>query len=322
MIEREFAETLKQVILELTGNEFGQPENYRLISKHVRTLMARRQLVSFESLLEAVDSDQDLFDEFISCITIHHTSWFRESKQFLALEKQARAHKGVFEVLCAACSTGEEAYSIGLTLERVRLEKPGFDYRILALDIDQKSLAKAATNHFDRSGLATIPLAHRRSLEIGSDSFSVNPAIRSRLKFQRYNLLAPLVIRSEYHAIFMRHLLIYLSPERQRKVLVQTIERLKPEARLYLGTSEARDYADLGIRNLSGSVFCRVEPEKRKKLLIVEDSLIIQKLLAAIFKEASFDLLFASSLAEADQTIAHEKIDALSLDIYLPDGLG
>lgn len=322
MTETEFTATLKKVILELTGNEYGQPENYRLISKHVRTLMARRRVSTLEALLSTIENDQEFFDEFISCITIHHTSWFRESKQFQMLEKQAREHNGVFEVLCAACSTGEEAYSIGLTLERIRLDRVGFDYRILALDIDQKSLGKALNNEYDRAGLATIPPVHRRSLAVGDRSFGVNSAIRSRVRFQRYNLLMPLVVRSSYDAIFMRHLLIYLSSQRQHQVLAQTIERLKPGARLYLGTSEAKDYADLGIRNLSGSVFDRAPLEERKKLLIIEDSMIIQKLMGAIFKGAPFDLVFADSLREADRVLAIEKIDALSLDIYLPDGLG
>ena len=206
MNDREFGEALKLVILELTGNEFGQPENYRLVSKHVQNLMRLRRLPTLEALLELLVRDETLFNEFISSITIHHTSWFREPRQFALFEKQARAHKGMFRVLCAACSTGEEAYSLGLVLEKIRAEKPGFDYSILALDIDQKSLSKAEINKFDRDDLASIPIAYRKYLINEKESFAIADVIRSRIHFQRFNLLAPLEDRATFDTIFLRHL--------------------------------------------------------------------------------------------------------------------
>lgn len=323
MNDRDFSDALRLIILELTGNEFGQAENYRLVSKHVQNLMRRRDISTLEALLEVLVRDEDLFDEFISCITIHHTSWFREPKQFAVLEEQARGHHGRLEVLCAACSTGEEAYSIGLVLERVRRERPEFDYRILALDIDQKSLDTASSNVFARTALAAIPLAFRKHLFQGKDDFSVSDEIFSRIRFQRFNLLAPMEGTTLYHTIFLRHLLIYLSGPRQELVLAQMAQRLATGGRIFLGASEAREFAGLNLKKLAGAVFVRTPAaDEKKRLLVVEDSRIIQKLLGEIFKGGSFETVYASTLAEADEFIREGRVDAISLDIYLPDGLG
>lgn len=249
-----------QFICKLVYDSSGIVLSERKREMVYRRLMRRTRelgITSFAEYCQLLKSDNhDEFPQFINAITTNLTSFFREGHHFDYLRKTLfpqlvqqqnnaqNSHSKRLRIWSSACSTGEEPYSIAITLMQAmgaRLKE--WDARILATDLDSDVLATA------QKGL----YKHDRTLEMDPDTrnkwfckqtadhsghVKVSPQLSDLITFKQLNLLEPWPMKGPFDAIFCRNVLIYFDSKTQRMLIPRYHQLLKPGGILFLGHSE------------------------------------------------------------------------------------
>jgi len=249
-----------------------KPEKEALVHARVAKRIRALALDSAERYIDFLESDPtgEELTQFLDLISTHFTSFFREPDHFELLEEEARrwAEEGRrrIRIWSAASSTGEEPYSMAMTLLDVA-PLAGADWRILATDIAESTLAEARAGRYPASRLEPIPAAKRKRYVLpaagagpGQSLHEVAPAVRQRVVFQKLNLAAPpYPMRGPLDVVFCRNVLIYFDqPTRAR--LVAEVERLvAPGGLLCIGHTETLNGVKSRFRMVRPSVFRRAE---------------------------------------------------------------
>jgi chemotaxis protein methyltransferase CheR len=206
---------------------------------------------------------------FINAMTTNKTDFFREAHHFEHLSSKWLATRGPgaarrLRFWSAACSTGEEPYTLAVTLLDALAGGAGWDVRILASDIDTEVLARAAEGVYSTEQVAPVPrpLLQRYFLRgTGSyaGTFRVGPAARGLVTFRRINFLdEPWPIRTRFDAIFCRNVLIYFDRPTQQRVLARLAACLVEDGLLFLGHSESAHGLVDGVRAVGPTIYQRV----------------------------------------------------------------
>ncbi|OON41427.1 chemotaxis protein-glutamate O-methyltransferase [Izhakiella australiensis] len=180
---------------------------------------------------------------FINALTTNLTAFFREAHHFPVLAEQAKRRTGSFNVWCAAASTGEEPYSIAITLAETLGSGPG-KFQVHATDIDTQVLEKALGGIYRQEELRTLsPQQLQRFFMRGTGPHAGMVRVRSELgsaiHFAQLNLLAnEWALPGPFDAIFCRNVMIYFDKETQEKILRRFVPLLKPGGLLFAGHSE------------------------------------------------------------------------------------
>ncbi|SFM93003.1 chemotaxis protein methyltransferase CheR [Izhakiella capsodis] len=180
---------------------------------------------------------------FINALTTNLTAFFREAHHFPLLAEQAKKRSGSFSVWCAAASTGEEPYSIAITLAEALGSGPG-KFQVHATDIDTQVLEKAQGGIYRQEELRTLsPQQLQRFFMRGTGPHAGMVRVRSELsgtiQFAQLNLLAnEWALPGPFDAIFCRNVMIYFDKETQEKILRRFVSLLKPGGLLFAGHSE------------------------------------------------------------------------------------
>ena len=231
---------------------------YSRVSRRLREL----RLPTFTSYLDLLEAGQDGDERqlFINALTTNLTSFFREAHHFPVLANLARAQRGPLTVWCAAASTGEEPYSIAMTLCEALGEQAGAA-RVIATDIDTAVLARAEAGVFPAERVARMPGERlKRFFNRGTGGNAgyvrVRPELASMVKFARLNLLdAAWPVREPVDAIFCRNVMIYFDKPTQRQVLERFVPLLKPHGRLFAGHSENASLVTPAFRSIGQTVY-------------------------------------------------------------------
>ena len=184
--------------------------------------------------------------ELISALTTNVTSFFRESHHFDLLRRAAaeslvpRARAGGrVRIWSAACSSGQEPYSIALTLLELCPEAPKLDIRILATDIDPAIVRRAQAAVYAAEELASIPQDLRGSHVVaGNGDFSIAEKVKSLVTFAELNLISTWPFKGPFDAIFCRNVAIYFDQDTQRGLWQALSDKLGPDGLLFIGHSE------------------------------------------------------------------------------------
>jgi chemotaxis protein methyltransferase CheR len=220
---------------------------YSRLVKRLRAL----ELESFEdycALLGAHEGEAER-QEMLSALTTNVTRFFREDHHFAHLANTAlpplleRARKGDrVRIWSAGCSTGEEPYSIALTLLRLAPDAAALDIRILATDIDPNVLARGRGGIYPIEAMADIPKPARQKFlsPVADDPahFRVGEPLRQLVAFKPLNLNAHWPMRGPFQAIFCRNVVIYFDHATQHGLWRKFAEKLEPSGWLYIGHSE------------------------------------------------------------------------------------
>ena len=200
---------------------------------------------------------------FIDVLTTHTTHFFRENKHFQILKKvvcdDLSRKRQRITVWCAACSTGEEVFTIAIVLEDMRLTIPDFDYRILATDISEQSIEQAGEGVYDKNAVADLdPGLLRKYFQRNStgEKFRVKNVIRNKVKFRIHNL-AEIHERPPmaFDVIFLRNVLIYF-PENVIKIVARKMHAgLNVGGYLFIGHSETIGSSESLFENTDVSVY-------------------------------------------------------------------
>jgi len=181
---------------------------------------------------------------FINAFTVNHTAFFRENHHFDMLADFLRGRARPHEVWCCAASTGEEAYSIAMTLHDAALPSDS-QALVWATDIDTGAIQQAERGTYPLERVAPVPQEYlRRHFYRGTGAQAgrvrVKPHIRRMIRFEPFNLLsADWPSDRRFDAIFCRNTLIYFDKPTQVRILERFAPRLKQDGLLFVGHSES-----------------------------------------------------------------------------------
>lgn len=218
---------------------------FRRLSKRMRDL----NIDSLDDYCQLIRSnDKAEMNNFINAVTTNLTSFFRESHHFeylkdiffpTFLESKERS----LRIWSSACSTGEEPYSLAMTLRDALGDKlKSLDAKILATDLDTQVIATARKGLYDQNRLKDlspkIKSAWFKSTSI-QNQYAVNESLQSLITFNKLNLLGPWPMRGKFDVIFCRNVLIYFDKATQNTLAERFHSVLKPGGLLMLGHSES-----------------------------------------------------------------------------------
>lgn len=220
---------------------------YSRLAKRLRAIGLRnfRDYCGLIASKEGVDERQAL----IAAMTTNTTRFFREPHHFKHLAREVlselldNARKGArIRIWSAGCSSGEEPYTIAMTLIDLMPDAPEYDIVVLATDIDPDMLHTAKAGIYPAQLLEQIPGNYRKrwlTAERSSNGdFSISEPARSLIRFRELNLLGDWPMRSRFDIIFCRNVTIYFDEETQERLWRRFDEHLKLNGYLYIGHSE------------------------------------------------------------------------------------
>ncbi|MDX1496020.1 MAG: CheR family methyltransferase [Salinisphaeraceae bacterium] len=216
---------------------------YGRLSRRIRKL----GMQSFGQYLESLDAapNSPEWVEFTNALTTNLTAFFREAHHFETLAQLMRAQPaGKQRLWSAACSTGEEAYSLAITACEVfdSLTPP---VEIIATDLDTQVLAKASAGIYDIERIAGLSEQRKKLFfDKGNGPHQgkcrVKAPLRKLVRFEPLNLLAhQWPIRGEFLAIFCRNVMIYFDKDTQYRILSRLVRHLPQHGLLFAGHSES-----------------------------------------------------------------------------------
>jgi chemotaxis protein methyltransferase CheR len=223
-------------------------------------------------LLSAEGIDREL-PHLTNAVTTNKTDFFREPNHFdilvrEALPKLTRPHadgvKRNINVWSAACSTGEEPFTLAMVLSEFSERHPGFHFSILATDISTRVLEKAVTGIYAEECVQPVPIALRRKFFLKGKAdrkglVRIAPELRSMVKFKRLNLMdEDYGIREAIDVIFCRNVIIYFDRPTQEKVLNSLTRHLRPGGFIFMGHSETLNGIDLPVEPFALTVYRKI----------------------------------------------------------------
>lgn len=242
---REFAQLLEQ-LRERSGIDFSTYKPATIV-RRLRGRMSAAGDTSISAYAKRLEGDAEEYAKLTSSLLIKVTEFFRDPKVFDHLRDhtlptlidEARAHGRPLRLWSAGCATGEEAYSLAITVaEAVGDAAPALDVRIFATDIDTAAISFARRGLYPAAALQNVPDSIRERYFTKSDGgFEVAKALRSLMVFGEHDLGA----RSPFpriDLILCRNVLIYFNPAMQRVALETFGLSLRASGRLVLGPSE------------------------------------------------------------------------------------
>ncbi|MBU1109639.1 MAG: protein-glutamate O-methyltransferase CheR [Candidatus Riflebacteria bacterium] len=259
-----------QFLSELTGMSLNEDKEY-LIRERFQGLLKKYQCANFSHLyFMARDPDRgDLREELIDQITTKETSFFRDTAPFEALHrvvfpellKQCRAsgQNRRLKIWSAACSTGQEAYSIAMILHEMGVSPD--EYHITATDISRMAIEAAKIGSYNRFEVerGVPPASLERFFLPNSKNWRVKDFLKESLTFQQISLHRPFVLPDRFDLIVCRNVAIYFSPKPREELFGKIFRHLHPDGYLLIGSTET--VSDLG------NLFCEMRLESRAVFL-------------------------------------------------------
>jgi chemotaxis protein methyltransferase CheR len=251
-VDQEFAfsaadfERVRELIYQRAGISLHAGKQAMVYSRLSRRLRETTH-TSFASYLQWLQantgpSGESEWQEFINCLTTNLTSFFREDHHFQALVDDLRARQGrALRIWCSAASTGEEPYSIAMTVAETL--GASANVRIVASDIDTKVLTTAGRGVYDADARGLSPERLQRHFLRGKGGnagfIRVKPELAKMIEFKPFNLMGKSwAMGDPFDIIFCRNVMIYFDAATQRQVLQRMHGVLRPDGLLYVGHSE------------------------------------------------------------------------------------
>jgi chemotaxis protein methyltransferase CheR len=262
--EREF-ERIRGRLYEAAGISLSDAKRTLVIarlSKIVRNL----HLSSFDAYLDFLETQGTAEDaqNFVNALTTNLTRFWREEHHFSHLVAhvgelmQARTSQAGrrLRIWSAGCSTGQEPYTIALSLIDAWPELRRWDFRILATDIDTAVIARAAAGLYPDSELNGLSPERVRLFERLADGrVRIPPAIASLVSYKPLNLMGPWPMKGPFDAIFCRNVAIYFDKPTQGEVFGRLGQILAPGGFLYIGHSENLGAGGAGFRLVGKTIY-------------------------------------------------------------------
>ncbi len=258
---------LAALIEEASGNVIP-PDHYRFLDETAKRRVASLRLAGVAAYVGALARGElpGEWSRLLPHITVKESFLFRHPQHFAALAATilprlaaARAGRRSLAVWSAGCARGEEPATLAIVLAECR-ELVGWDWRIVATDVDEDALAAAGAATFGERAMSSVPadLRARHFLRQG-DAYELAPALARRIEYRALNLVhEPLALSPAlFDLVFLRNVLIYFRPELQRRVAAAVAGALAADGYLFLGPAETLWQVASGLDAIDlGDCFC------------------------------------------------------------------
>ncbi|MCR5719245.1 MAG: protein-glutamate O-methyltransferase CheR, partial [Lachnospiraceae bacterium] len=232
-------EYLKKEIMALTTIDLNAYKEKQM-KRRIDNLVTKHKINGYDNYVKALRDDQELFDEFVNYITINVSEFYRNPDQWELLDKEIipdliKKFGKRLKIWSAACSTGDEPYSLVMALSK---HIPLKDINILATDLDKTVINKAKVGLYNDKSIVSVPDEFKKKFftPVGP-SFKISDEIKSRVEFKEHNLLKD-TYPTDCHLIVCRNVLIYFTEEAKDEVFRKYYDCIKNGGYLWIGSTE------------------------------------------------------------------------------------
>jgi chemotaxis protein methyltransferase CheR len=248
--------------LHLTAGINLTPSKKALVAGRLSRRLKHHRLSSYGDYFRLISQKTEAAElqMALDLLTTNETHFFREPRHFEFMRLQVLPlvpKTRTYRVWCAASSSGEEPYSIAMTLADGLGDTP---WEVLASDISTSVLEKARSGHYAMARAEDIPkpLLSRHCLKgVGTQqgTFLIEPELRSRVQFMQINLNAALPRLGEFDMIFLRNVMIYFDIDTKRQVVARMLPLLKPGGYFIVSHSESLNGITEGLKVVTPSIY-------------------------------------------------------------------
>ncbi len=252
-------EYFKKEILALTTIDLNSYKEKQM-KRRIDTLISKNGITGYDKYVQALRADKKLFEEFVNYITINVSEFYRNPDQWKLLDQTvipeliSKFGKNL-KIWSAACSTGDEPYSLVMALSR---HIPLNQIKIYATDLDKQVIAKAKIGLYGEKSIAAVPddLKKKYFTQVGP-SYKIADEIKARVEFKEHNLLKD-AYPTDYHMIVCRNVLIYFTEEAKDEVFRKYYKSLSSGGILFIGSTEQiMNYKDIGFDRKSSFFYVK-----------------------------------------------------------------
>jgi chemotaxis protein methyltransferase CheR len=263
---------------EFIYTEYGikmPPAKKVMLQGRLQKRLRELNITSFKEYVDYVFSEEGQGNEVIHMIDVvstNKTDFFREPVHFEFLSQevvpqfvQTTDLRYPLKIWSAGCSSGEEPYTIAITLMECKEKYPGLDFHILGTDISTRILQTAIDAIYPENRIEGIPIQilkkyFLRSKDRSKPTVRLVPEIRKKVSYMRINLMEPVYPVGEiFDVIFCRNVLIYFDRPTQEKVITKLCMYLKQGGYFFLGHSESITGMSVPLRQIKPTIFVKVE---------------------------------------------------------------
>jgi chemotaxis protein methyltransferase CheR len=258
--DAEFAE-VRALAMRLTGINLTPSKKMLVVSRWGKRL-AHHGFTSFRQYLNWLKNSESGNELQISLdlLTTNETYFFREPKHFDFLRKEvlpAWRSGGIRRIWSAACSSGEEPYSVAMMLAA---ELPQVNWQILGTDISTRVLESARVGLYEMARTQGIPVDYLRRFCLKgtgphAGTLLVDPALKKRVEFRHLNLNEPLPDVGAFDVILLRNVMIYFDAETKARIIERLTERLLPGGHLLIGHCDTLNGVPHTLTMLKTSIY-------------------------------------------------------------------
>lgn len=236
------------------------PEKKYLLETRLETVLKSYKLQHIDDIVSAIRIRRCplVTQDVINAMTVNETFFFRDMILFENFEKQILPdliNRGIthLSIWSAACSTGQEPYSLAILLNEYNQNHKPISFDIIATDINRKVIDYAAQGSYtDLEINRGLPEKYRNKyFSAGKNGWTISDDIRKHVTFKYCNLLENFAFQQNFHFIMLRNVLIYFNSKTRSNILSRIIHKLSPHGRLLLGAAESIFDDDLVLTSCS-----------------------------------------------------------------------
>lgn len=254
-------EWFKTEILKLTKIDLNFYKEKQM-RRRIDTLVTKNACKSYEDYVALIKKDKDLFEQFVNFLTINVSEFYRNLDQWKLMDetvipKLLENNKRQIKIWSAACSTGDEPYSLAMAFSK---HIPLSNIKILATDIDKQVIQHAQVGLYSAKSIVGVPddMKKKYFTQVGS-SYQIADEIKKCVEFKEHNLLKDIYPR-DFDLILCRNVVIYFTDEAKDMIYEKFFESLKKKGVLFIGSTEQiNNYKDIGFERLSSFYFQKPE---------------------------------------------------------------
>lgn len=268
MTDAEFSR-LSTYIFDQSGIKMP-PVKKIMLQSRLQKRLRQLNIVSFKEYIDYVFSEEGQKNEIIHMLDVvstNKTDFFREPVHFDFLNSDILPKHNTNEILkvwSAGCSSGEEPYTIAITLNEFKQKRTQFNYSIIGTDISTDILQKASVAVYKEDRIENIPIELKRKYFLRSKdrtkkTVRVVKDLRTKVSFSRLNFMdASYNMADNFDVIFCRNVLIYFNRETQENVIQKLCQKLKSGGYLFIGHSESIMGMDVPLTQIKPTIFKRI----------------------------------------------------------------
>ncbi|MRH42402.1 chemotaxis protein CheR [Aquibacillus halophilus] len=225
-------------VMKKTGIDLSMYKEVQM-KRRLTSLREKRGFSSFDTYFNAVTTNKELFDEFIDRVTINVSEFYRNYNRWTILENKVlpmllKKTKKI-KIWSAACSTGEEPYTIAMILSKL-VNLNSID--IIATDIDEKVLSYARKGVYAERALKEVPISMKKTFFTQDGvSYKIDDRIKNCVTFKKHNLLSD-SYSNNFDLIVCRNVLIYFTEDAKHVIYNKFSKSLNPEGIFFVGSTE------------------------------------------------------------------------------------